>query len=106
MTKKLIQTIEGATENTVVYLDDNGAAVSVSRPKIISLDTILSEIGFDVPEKKKRAKKGSGKAAEPEKESPKPDNIANKASDALSDAPKTEEGENIQPNANGSQKGK
>ena len=41
---KIIETIEGATENTVVYEDGNGARVAVTRPKIVSIEQIKAEI--------------------------------------------------------------
>lgn len=62
--KKLIQTIEGATDNTVVYQNEDGLIIAVTRPKIISVDAILSELGLDSPNKKKRAKKGETKTSD------------------------------------------
>ena len=41
---KIIETIEGAAENTVVYEDESGARVAVTRPKIVSVRQIVAEI--------------------------------------------------------------
>ena len=41
---KIIETIAGAAENTVVYEDASGARVAVTRPKIVSVSQIVAEI--------------------------------------------------------------
>lgn len=104
--KKLIQTIEGATDNTVVYENEDGLVIAVTRPKIIALNTILAELGFDVPEKKKRAKKGESKPTEGEQKTPSPDKAPNKAPNSLSNADSGGDNTKTQPSANGAQKGK
>ncbi len=41
---KIRETIEGASENTVVYENSAGEVISVSRPKIFTLEQMISEI--------------------------------------------------------------
>lgn len=106
MAKKIIQTIEGATENTVVYQNDEGVVISVARPKIISVDEILKELGFDVTEKKKKSKKSEVKRAEPSDGITSPENIPNNAPESPSDASEGIGSKRYQAETNGPQKGK
>ena len=64
---KIRETIEGASENTVVYENSAGEVISVSRPKIFTLEQMISEIEA---KEKKSAPSAKGKLP---KESPLPE---------------------------------
>lgn len=64
---KIRETIEGASENTVVYENSAGEVISVSRPKIFTLEQMIAQIEA---KEKKSAPSPKGKLP---KESPAPD---------------------------------
>ena len=72
---KIRETIQGASENTVVYENSAGKVVSVTRPKIFTLEQMIAEIEADG---KKASAPKSRPAPVPKeggsaKESPSPD---------------------------------
>ena len=80
---KIIETIEGAAENTVVYEDESGARVAVTRPKIVSVRQIVAEIESSSPA---RTIKTGEKKPVPSEEQAIPENIPDKAPDPPSNA--------------------
>ena len=79
---KIIETIEGAAENTVVYEDESGARVAVTRPKIVSVRQIVAEIESSSA----RSVKTDEKKPVPSEEQAIPENIPDKAPDPSSNA--------------------
>ena len=70
---KILETIEGASENTVVYENSAGEVISVSRPKIFTLEQMIAQIAAkekkSSPSPKGKLPKGS---PPPEQTSPEP----------------------------------
>ena len=79
---KIIETIEGSAENTVVYEDESGARVAVTRPKIVSVRQIVAEIESSPA----RSVKTDGKKPVPSEEQAIPENIPDIAPDPPSNA--------------------
>lgn len=42
---KILETIQGAVQNTVIYLDDNGEKKVVTRPSVCKIADIIADIG-------------------------------------------------------------
>ena len=53
---KILETIQGAVQNTVIYLDDNGEKKVVTRPSVCKIEDIIAELGKG---------ESAGKAEEP-----------------------------------------
>ncbi len=81
---KIRETIEGASENTVVYENSAGEVISVSRPKIFTLEQMISEIEA---KEKKSAPSPKGKLP---KESPPPEPVPSERTTAPSKGDKAD----------------
>ena len=77
---KILETIEGASENTVVYENSAGEVISVSRPKIFTLEQMIAQIAAkekkSSPSPKGKLPKGS---PPPEQTSPEPSAASSEA---------------------------
>lgn len=76
---QIIETISGATENTVVYEDNKGVRHAIACPKVVSVQQMLDGIAK------------AEKAVEPAPKKPVAEKSPNKAPSALPSGPKAEE---------------
>lgn len=96
---KIIETIRGAGENTLIYEDEAGNRKAVTRPNIVSIEQIIEEI-------ESGSKKNAKKPAETKVRETVPENTPNVAPSGAPDAAEPEQGVNTQNSEQGAKTGR